>query len=409
MFIPSSYKNALTIIKNSPIINSTPLILNKRLSKKFNANIFFKREDLQEVRSFKIRGAYYKIMNSMPRYVATASAGNHAQGVAITCNELKIKHSVFVPDTTPKQKIDRIKHFGGKYLDLKIIGSNFDESLKKSKKFAEETNSLFVHPFDDKDIILGQSTIAQEIVSNINPDYICCAIGGGGLISGVGSYVKDSYLNTKIIGIEPENADSMNRSITNNKITTIQNLDVFVDGAAVKTIGKNNFTIGKNVIDELYVVSNNKLCNEIVEIYQNDGIIVEPAGALSVSCLDNIKSDIKGKNVVCIISGGNNDITRYGEMIEKSYRYNKLKHYFLLDFSQKPGELSYFISSILDNTIDITRFEYLKKTNKDKGSVLIGLELLYPEQIHDIIFKMKKKNYSYIKIEEDDRLFTYLI
>tara|TARA_B100000575_G_scaffold294576_1_gene311676 strand:- start:5785 stop:7014 length:1230 start_codon:yes stop_codon:yes gene_type:complete len=409
MYSNALYKRAYDIIRSSSIISNTPLEYNSRLSEIYGANIYFKREDLQEVRSFKIRGAYYKIMNNMAKYVTTASAGNHAQGVSLTCKELKLNHRIYVPLTTPKQKIDRIKHFGQEYVDLKIVGNNFNESLEASKEFSEKSGALFVHPFDDDEVIIGQSTVAKEICNDIDPHMILCGVGGGGLISGVGSYIKDYFSECKIIGIEPNNADSMNISLMNNEITSVKDLDVFVDGASVKTVGEKTFNIGQKVIDNMYTITNNKLCHHIIDIYQNDGIIVEPAGALSVAGLDYVKDRITGKNVVCIISGGNNDITRYGEMLEKSYTYNSLKHYFLLEFSQTPGQLSTFINRVLTESIDITRFEYLKKTNKELGTVLIGLELEKSEQLDTIIVNMDKYNYSYLKIEEGDVLYSYLV
>jgi threonine dehydratase len=409
MYSRALYKRVYDVIRSSSIISKTPLEYNSRLSNKYSANIFFKREDLQEVRSFKIRGAYYKIMNNRPNNVTTASAGNHAQGVALTCRDLKINHSIFVPVTTPKQKIDRIRHFGQDYIDLQIVGSNFNESLDASREFAKTSGSLFVHPFDDEEVILGQSTVVQEICEDIRPDVILCGVGGGGLISGVGSYIKDHSIDCSIIGVEPENADSMKLSLEKGEITPVSELDVFVDGAAVKTVGEQTFKIGKEVIDQMYSISNNQLCHHIIDIYQNDGIIVEPAGALSVAVLDNVQDTIKGKNVICMLSGGNNDITRYGEMLEKAYRYRQLKHYFLLEFSQTPGQLAHFINKVLQGSIDITRFEYLKKTNKEVGTVLIGLELEYPQQLEQLILNMEKHKLSYRKIEEDDVLYSYLV
>jgi threonine dehydratase len=411
------FNNAYNKMKTSNIINKTILQKNIRLSKQYNCNIFLKREDLQTVRSFKIRGAYYKIINSIETKhenknlpVVTVSAGNHAQGVSLTCNSLNIKHHIFLPENTPLQKINRIKYFGKKNLTLHLHGHNFDESLVAANTFCEKNESIFVHPFDDPDVIIGQGTVATEIYEDIKPDIIISPIGGGGLISGVGSYSKSFNKDCEILGVEPENADSMKQSIANNKITTISNLDTFVDGASVKTAGKNTFEICKKVVDDIFIVGNNKLSYNMIDMYQNDGIILEPAGALSISCLDMIdKEKIKGKNVVCILSGGNNDISRYPVIMEKSLFYQDLKHYFIISFGQRPGELKRFINNILGKHDDITRFEYLKKNNKDFGAVLIGIELQDSNDINNIIEKMNDIGFQYTKINEEDLLHTYLI
>lgn len=411
------FDNALNKMKTSNIINKTILQKNIRLSKQYNCNIFLKREDLQTVRSFKVRGAYYKIINSIETKrenktlpVVTVSAGNHAQGVSLTCNSLDIKHHIFLPENTPLQKINRIKYFGKDNLTLHLHGQNFDESLAAANTFCEKNKSIFVHPFDDSDVIVGQGTVAAEIYEDIKPDIIISPIGGGGLISGVGSYSKSLNKDCVILGVEPENADSMNQSLKNNKVTTISNLDTFVDGASVKTAGKNTFEICKKVIDDILIVGNNKLSYNMIDMYQNDGIILEPAGALSISCLDMIdKKKIEGKNVVCILSGGNNDISRYPVIMEKALFYQDLKHYFIVSFGQRPGELKKFINNILGKHDDITRFEYLKKNNKDFGAVLIGIELQDSKDINNIIKKMDNIGFKYNKINEEDLLHTYLI
>jgi len=409
------FDNAYHKMKSCNIINKTMLQKNQRLSDKYNCNIFLKREDLQTVRSFKIRGAYYKIINSIETYnknlpIVTVSAGNHAQGVSQTCNSLNIKHHIFLPINTPLQKINRIKYFGQNHLTLHLHGNNFDESLEAANSFCLQNESIFVHPFDDYDVIIGQGTIATEIYEEIKPDIIVCPIGGGGLISGIGLYSKSVDKNCMIFGVEPECADSMKQSILNNKITTISKLDTFVDGASVKTAGKITFEICKEVVDNIFTISNNKVSYHMIDIYQNDGIILEPAGALSISCLDMIdKEKIEGKNVVCILSGGNNDISRYPVIMEKSLFYQNLKHYFIISFGQRPGELKRFINNILGKNDDITRFEYLKKNNKDFGAVLIGIELQESKDINNIIQKMNDFGFQYTKITDNDLLHTYLI
>ena len=412
-FLTKNFHNFYNIIRSSNVINKTQLHKNIRLSNLYNCNVFFKREDLQTVRSFKIRGAYAKIKNSIKtgdETIVTVSAGNHAQGVSLTCNSLKLKHHIFLPENTPYQKINRIKYFGQEYLNLHIVGNNFDESLEKANEFCKENESIFVHPFDDNDVILGQSTVAQEIYDDIEPDIIVAGIGGGGLISGVGSYSK--LINDKclIYGVEPENANAMQLSLKYNKLYKLDDIDTFVDGASVKIPGKHTFEICKKVVDDIYTISNNHLCNDMIDVYQNDGIILEPAGCLSISALDKIsKETMKDKNVVCILSGGNNDCSRYSEIMEKSLLFNNLKHYYLIKFSQRPGELKRYMNNVLTKTDDITRFEYLKKTNKDYGTVLLGIEIAKPSDITNIENKMNSMNFDYIKIMENDLLYSYLL
>ena len=412
-FGKKAFSQAKNIISKSCVIKNTPLELNERLSNKYSANVYVKREDLQTVRSFKVRGAYYKIFtnyyNNKDISITTCSAGNHAQGVATTCKTLKLDHTIFVPNSTPKQKIDRIRHFGGKYLDLKVVGDSFQECMNESVSYSDKHKNLFVHPFNDYDVILGQSTVAQEIYNKVNPDYIFSCVGGGGLISGVGSYSKFFNPSCRIIGVEPQNANSLELSLNHKAITPVKNVDTFVDGAAVKEVGDKCFSICNSVVDKVVSINNGKLCKDIIDTYQNDGIILEPAGTLSISGLDHFKNDIVGKDVVCILTGSNNDLTRYPDMIEKAAIYSKIKHYFLIEFKQVPGQLIKFTKDILVDNIDITRFEYLKKTNRDTGTVMVGLELDFPEQIDIVIENMKKHNYKFTKVDENDLLFNYLI
>lgn len=410
----NNFKHAYNLIKNSSIILRTALERNNRLSEKYGCNIYFKREDLQISRSFKIRGAYNKIMNQEHglghKNMITASAGNMAQGFSITCSSLKLDHHIFLPTNTPLQKINKIKYFGKDYLKLHLVGKTFDESCKAAKRYGEENDFIFVHPFDDKDVIVGQGTIGIEIYEDIKPDMIIIPVGGGGLISGIGSYSKLINPDCLICGVEPENANSMKVSLRNNKITSLKMLDTFVDGASVKTCGELTFNICKNVVDNILEVSNNKLCYHIIDIYQNDGIILEPAGCLSISVLDQLNpSAIKNKSIVCVLSGGNNDISRYPEILEKSLQYQELKHYFLIKFSQTPGELRRYINNILGPSDDITRFEYLKKTNKSHGTVLIGIVLQDKNSIYEIIEKMESFDFEYTKITENSILYSYIL
>ena len=404
--------NALRNMRKDNIVIKTPLQKNKRLSDKYNCNVYFKREDQQNVRSFKIRGAYNKIINTNTnnKDIVTVSAGNHAQGVSLSCSSLGIFHHVFLPKITPLQKINKIKYFGNKYLTLHLEGNNFDESLEACNKYCNNNDCTFIHPFDDDDVIIGQGTIASEIYQDIKPDIIICPIGGGGLISGIGIYSKMVNNQCKIIGVEPHNADSMKKSLENNTQVKIKNINKFVDGASVNMVGNKTFEYSKDIIDNIVIVDNNQLSYNMIDIYQNEGIVLEPAGCLSISALEKIdKNILKNKNVVCILSGGNNDISRYPQIIENSLLYQELKHYFIISFNQIPGQLQYFINNILGPNDDISRFEYLKKDNKEIGSVLIGVELQNKHDINNIIENMKKNNIKYIKLNPDNILYSYLI
>lgn len=405
------------------IIKKTPLEFNYRLSKLYNCNVFLKREDLQIVRSFKIRGAYNKIkkLNNV-KNVVCASAGNHAQGVAYVCNKLNINSNIFIPNNTPLQKIKKIKQFGNGNCNIHLYGNTFDECLLEAKNFTNilnnkaknnlnnnfNNNNIFIHPFDDLDVIEGQGTILDEIYDKVNPDIITTCVGGGGLISGL--QLNSQINNRKVLlyGAEAEKCASMKQSLEKNKIVKLENIDTFVDGASVAEIGKNNFEICKNNIENIYEIENGLVCQEIVNFYENEGIILEPAGVLSVASLKYIP-DICGKTVVCIISGGNNDLTRYPEIMEKYLVYKNLRHYFIIDFYQKPGELKLFVENILDKEDDIIRFEYIKKGNKEKDVALVGIEVNKSNDIKKIIKNLNNNNFNFKKIEKNDILYELLI
>jgi threonine dehydratase len=391
----------------------TPLQYSERLSRLYNANIYYKREDLQITRSFKIRGATNKIKilaksNLLQNGITCASAGNHAQGVAYICNKMNLDCRIYLPETTPLQKVNRIKYFGGDNINIVKFSNSVDDCLIESKKYSEENNYNFIHPFDDADIINGQATIAEEIYSELNPDMIICPVGGGGLISGISKYSKYKNKDINIIGVEPYGAASLYGALKKNKRITIENMDTFVDGAAVSTIGKNTFEICKKYVDNIELVKNEHLCYDLINAYQDDGIILEPAGCLSISALKNIhlnnSDDITNKNIVCILSGGNNDLTRYDEILDLSLKYQNLKHYFIVEFSQSPGQLKRFINNILGPFDDIIRFEYIKKTNRNYGRVLIGIELNYEENLENIIYNFSKFNFKFKKIDQNELL-----
>ena len=397
------------------VVIKTPLQKNEVLSKRYQCNIFLKREDLQIVRSFKLRGAYNFIHSLTDKErkngVVCASAGNHAQGVAYSCNILGIQGKIFMPSTTPRQKVTQVKQFGGKNVEIILIGDTFDDSFKKAKEFCDKEKMTFIHPFDDHRTIAGQGTVGVEILNDIDEsiDFIFSTIGGGGLVAGVGTYVKSISPTTKIIGVEPLGAAGMKKSLEENKVVTLETIDKFVDGAAVKQVGQLTFEVAQEVVDDIVVVPEGKSCTTILELYNENAIVVEPAGALSISALDFYREEIKGKNVVCIVSGGNNDIGRMQEIMERSLIYEGLKHYFIVNFPQRAGALREFIGDVLGETDDITRFEYIKKNNKDNGPALIGIEVKNREDYDQLIERMKVKGFSYMEINDDPTLFNLLI
>jgi threonine dehydratase len=395
------------------VVTKTPLHLSKRLSEKYGANIYLKREDLQEVRSFKIRGAYNKmatLTNEEKKLgVVCASAGNHAQGVALSCSLLKVYGVIFMPVGTPLQKIERVKNFGGKYVRIELTGETYDAAGKAAKKYCHDENMVFVHPFNDPLTIAGQGTVGAEIYEAIKPDIVIAAIGGGGLISGVSTYLKAKLPDIKIFGAEPLGAPSMVEALKIGAPIELPKIDTFVDGAAVATAGDLTLQIVKKNVDDIFLVKEGRVCSIMVDLYQNEGIITEPAGALPVAALRKVKDQIKGKNVVCIISGGNNDILRYPEILERSLVWQGKKHYFLIEFAQKPGQLKNFLDKAMGPTDDIVRFEYMKKTSKEKGAALVGIELKDKKDLEPFLEKMRAIELNFKILNPNDLLYQYLI
>jgi threonine dehydratase len=396
------------------IVSKTPLQLNRNLSKKYKCNVYLKREDLQIVRSYKLRGAY-NMMSSLPieqlqRGVVCASAGNHAQGFAYSCRKLKAKGVVFMPVITPNQKISQTKMFGEDWIKVILTGDTFDDCAVAAKKYTEENGMSFIPPFDDYKIIEGQGTVAVEIVEELSDiDYVFVPVGGGGLSAGVGFYFKTISPHTKIIGLEPEGAPSMLEALKAGHPVTVENIDRFVDGAAVKRVGDIPFSICKDVLDDMHLVAEGKICTTILTLYNEDAIVVEPAGALSIAALDDYADVIKGKNIVCIIGGGNNDIDRMQEIKERSLQYEGLKHYFLIRFAQRPGALKEFVNHVLGENDDIVRFEYMQKHNKETGPALVGVELKSKEDYTALANNMKRYNIDYTALNKNDTLFGYLV
>ncbi|MFB5086744.1 threonine ammonia-lyase IlvA [Psychrobacillus sp. PGGUH221] len=397
------------------VVIHTPLQKNEYLSEKYNCTVYFKREDLQHVRSFKLRGAYYKIKtienDAREKGVVCASAGNHAQGVAYACAHLQITAKIFMPLTTPKQKIDQVRMFGREYVEIILAGDTFDDSATNAIAYAEAENRIFIHPFDDREIISGQGTVAVEIMNDMEEpiDFVFGSIGGGGLISGVSTYIKNISPKTKIIGVEPAGAGSMKAALENNGPVALESIDKFVDGAAVKCVGNLNYDVCQKYVDDILLVPEGKVCTTILDLYNKHAIIAEPAGALPVTALDLFQDEIKGKTVVCIISGGNNDIGRMQEIKEKSLMHEGLLYYFIVNFPQRAGALRQFLDKVLGPDDDITTFEYTKKNNKESGPALVGVELKNSSDYNGLISRLSENGFSYKEVNKDSTLFELLI
>ncbi|MFR9619792.1 MAG: threonine ammonia-lyase [Rikenellaceae bacterium] len=396
-------------------VNHTALMHSDFLSRLYDADVRLKREDLQVVRSYKLRGAYNKILSlsadERSRGVVCASAGNHAQGVAFSCNKLGIRGAIFMPVTTPKQKVRQVETFGNGSIEIILTGDTFDASAAQAQAYCEEHNMSFVHPFDDERIIEGQATVGVEIVedSDRSIDYLFVPIGGGGLLSGLGSYFKQISPRTKIIGVEPAGAASMRASMEAGRVVTLDEVDKFVDGASVKRVGDLTFEIGRQVLDDIISVPEGMICTTILDMYNREAIVVEPAGALSIAALGLYKDKIAGKCVVSIVSGGNNDITRNEEIKERSLLFEGLKHYFIVRFPQRAGALRDFVSDVLGSDDDITFFEYKKKIAREKGPALIGIELQRRSDFDGLVSRMESNGIKYEYLNDQPDLFELLV
>ena len=413
LFDIKDIQKAKDIVRDVALI--TPLQRNERLSEQYDANVYLKREDLQPIRSFKLRGAYHKIykLSDAERKlgIVCASAGNHAQGVALACNKLGIKGTIFMPVPTPKQKLNQVRMFGGENIETRLVGDTFDDAYAAAQSFKDQSKSIFIHPFEDKDVVIGQATLALELLEQAQApiDYILVPIGGGGLISGVLHVFKALSPNTKVIGIEPEGAPAMHQSLENGKNTELNSIDPFVDGAAVRKVGDDAYDLCDNYLDKLVLVSEGKICQSILKLYNREAIVVEPAGAMSTASLKMIGEEIKGKNVVCLICGGNNDITRMAEIKERALLEAKLLHYFIVRFPQRAGALKEFVADVLGPKDDITFFEYSKKNNRSNGPAVVGIELKNPDDFNPLVKRMKSKGFYGDYINNKPDLFQFLI
>ncbi|WP_340063003.1 threonine ammonia-lyase IlvA [Ascidiimonas aurantiaca] len=397
------------------VVRETPLTYNKTYSDHYGAQVFLKREDLQEVRSYKIRGAYHKIYGlsetQKAKGIVCASAGNHAQGVALSCKKLGIKGTIYMPVTTPGQKIDQVLMFGGAFVDIVLQGDTFDEANEEALKICKQQGKEFVHPFDDERIIEGQATVALEILhqSTTTPDYLFVPVGGGGLIAGTISIIKALSPDTKVVGVEPKGAASMKTSLLKKENVLLEKIDKFVDGAAVQRVGNKTFEICKQLLPDMVTVDEGLVCQTILDLYNKDAIVVEPAGALTLAALETYRSKIKNKNIVCVVSGSNNDITRTAEIKERALLYANLKHYFIVRFPQRAGALKQFVAEILGPDDDITHFEYSKKHSREKGPAVVGIELKKKEDLYPLIERMKVHNFYGDYLNDKPDLFQFLV
>ncbi|MFI5426905.1 threonine ammonia-lyase IlvA [Aeromicrobium sp. UC242_57] len=361
------------------IANRTTLEFNSRLSRATGAQVWLKREDLQPVRSYKIRGAYNFIVqlddDARDRGVVCASAGNHAQGVALACDRLGTHGRIYVPGTTPRQKRDRIATLGGTNVEVIVVGDSYEDAFRAARDDAERTGAVLVPAFDDPRTICGQGTIAPEIVEQLGgaPDLLVLPVGGGGLVAGISAWMRERCPETRIVGAEPTGAPSMTAALAAGQPTSLAEVDPFVDGAAVGIVGQHTFEQVHQAGVEMMTVDEGHICTEMLSLYQSDGVIAEPAGALASAALTAGLDITPGSTVVCVVSGGNNDISRYGEILERSLIHQGLKHYFLVSFPQEPGALRRFLDEILGPDDDITLFDYVKRNNRETGPALIGV------------------------------------
>ncbi len=396
----------------SSVVQNTPTQESLQYSHIYQANVLLKREDLQLVRSYKIRGAYNKIaQNPQSKQVVCASAGNHAQGVAYTCQKLKKHGTIFMPVTTPNQKIEQVKMFGGNQITIELIGDTFDETSTCAINFAREHDCLYIPPFDDIEIIEGQATIGLEILESTQEpiDYIFIPIGGGGLAAGISSVFKQLSPQTKIIGVEPCGAASMQAALTKGMTVKLDKIDGFVDGAAVQKVGDLTFLQCKDNLHDVISVENGLICQTILNLYNKDAIVVEPAGALALAGLEQYADKIKGKTAVCILSGSNNDITRIEEIREKALLYGGYKHYFLVKFPQRAGALKQFVARVLSENDDITYFQYQKKHSRSHGPAVVGIELKHASDLDPLIQRMKQQDFFSDYLNDKPELFGMML
>jgi threonine dehydratase len=400
----------------SGVVVRTPLQYSERLSEATGAAVYLKREDLQAVRSYKLRGAFNLLSQlseaELAAGVVCSSAGNHAQGFAMACRTLGVRGRVYVPAKTPKQKRDRIRYHGREYIELIAVGATYDLAAAAALDDVARTGATLVHPYDDVRTMAGQGTIAPEILDELGaePDLVIVPVGGGGCISGITTYLAERTSGTSILGVEPAGAAAMIAALAAGEPVTLDHVDQFIDGAAVARAGSLPFAALSAAGDmvSLTAVDEGAVCTAMLDLYQNEGIIAEPAGALSVAAL--LDSPVEpGSTVVCLISGGNNDVSRYGEILERSLVHLGLKHYFLVDFPQEPGALRRFLDEVLGRNDDVTLFEYVKRNNRETGEALVGIQLGSAADLDGLLGRMQASDVHVEKLDPDSPAYRYLL
>ena len=402
-------------VRLDSVVRRTPLEPNDRLGERVGAQVWLKREDQQVVRSYKLRGAYNFISQlsdeEKSRGVECASAGNHAQGVAFSCRQLGVPGRIVVPRTTPRQKRERITAIGGDLVTLVITGDTYDDANLAAVEDALASGRVLVPPFDHPLTIAGQGTVGVEIVRQLGfaPDVLVLPVGGGGLLAGVATWIRARHPATRIVGVEPAGAACMAAAVAAGAPVVLDDLDSFVDGAAVRRAGSVTFPIVAEFVDELVPVEEGRVCTEMLDLYQWEGIVAEPAGALAAAALGYSFSVEPGQTVVCLLSGGNNDVSRYGEIVERSLIHEGLKHYFLVTFPQEPGALRGFLDEVLSDNEDITLFEYVKKNNRETGPALVGIEINGREDLQPLLERMRHSRLRIEPVAPGSPLFTFLV
>ncbi len=397
------------------VVRPTPLSRSDRLCDRVSAEVWLKREDLQIGRSYKIRGAYNLIADldgdARQAGVVCASAGNHAQGVALACRSLGVQGRVYVPRTTPRQKRERIAALGGEAVALHVLGNSYDEAAAAATADATRTGATLVPAFDDLRTVAGQGTVAAEVVDQLGrpPDVMVIPVGGGGLLAGMATWLRERHPGVRVVGVEPAGAASMAAALAAGRPVPLPHLDGFVDGAAVRQAGSVTYPLVAASGAALVAVPEGLVCSEMVALYQDDGLIAEPAGALASAALGHGVEVRPGQTVVCVLSGGNNDISRYGEVIERSLVYEGLKHYFLVNFPQEPGALRRFLDEVLGPDDDITLFEYVKRNNRETGPALVGVQIGRRDDLAGLLHRMAQAPLDIERIEPDSPAFRFLL
>lgn len=397
------------------LVDPTPLQVSRRLSERASCTVLLKREDLQGVRSYKVRGAYNLILQlsdpERARGVVCASAGNHAQGFALACARLGVRGTVYVPRTTPRQKRERIAALGGDVVEIRIVGDTYDEASLAATAMSDETGATLVPAFDDPRTVAGQGTVVLEAIEQLGhaPDVVVLPVGGGGLLAGSVAWLRERHPGVRVVGVEPEGAASMAAALASGAPVSLAKIDSFVDGAAVRRVGDVPFAVVRGAGVEMVTVPEGQVCIEMLELYQSDGIIAEPAGALSIAALGEAFVPEPGSEVLCVLSGGNNDVSRYGEIVERALVHEGRKHYFLVEFPQEPGALRRFLDDVLGPDDDIVLFEYVKRNNRETGPALVGVELGDPADLEALWARMEAAPPRIERVPPDSPLFGFLL